>query len=63
MNDSFASLVNNNDWVEIKWVDAVMGTDGETVNIPQTDGASCGNEDEPQSRTEFFSLIHEICPF
>lgn len=37
LNDSFASLVNNNDWVEIKWVDAVMGTDGETVNIDGQD--------------------------
>ncbi len=37
LNDSFKNLVNNNDWVEIKWTDAVMGTDGETVNIDGQD--------------------------
>jgi len=37
LKDSYTNLVNNNDWVEIKWIDANMGTDGEIVNIDGTD--------------------------
>lgn len=33
LTDSFTNLVNNNDWVEIKWIDAKLGVDGETVTI------------------------------
>lgn len=37
LTDSFKNLVNNNDWVEIKWIDATMGKDGETVTIDEQD--------------------------
>lgn len=33
LTDSFKNLVNNNDWVEIKWIDAKLGVDGEVVTI------------------------------
>lgn len=36
LTDSFKSLVNNNDWIEIKWIDANMG-DGQTVSIDGSD--------------------------
>ena len=37
LQDSFTNLVNNNDWVEIKWIDAKMGTDGDMVTIDEQD--------------------------
>ncbi len=37
LTDSFKNLVNNNDWVEIKWIDATMGRDGERVTIDEQD--------------------------
>ena len=33
LSDSFKNLVNNNDWVEIKWIDARMWTTGDRVTI------------------------------
>ena len=33
LSDSFKNLVNNNDWVEIKWIDARMWTSGDRVTI------------------------------
>ncbi|MCR4960442.1 MAG: methyl-accepting chemotaxis protein [Lachnospiraceae bacterium] len=33
LRESFSNLVNNNDWVEIKWIDVEMGVDGEDVTI------------------------------
>ncbi|MBO7531448.1 MAG: hypothetical protein J6T50_06550, partial [Lachnospiraceae bacterium] len=37
LKDSFSTLVNNNDWVEIKWTDSRMWTNGETVSIDGQD--------------------------
>lgn len=37
LTDSFRNLVNNNDWVEIKWIDAKLNVDGEIVNIDGQD--------------------------
>lgn len=37
LKDSFTNLVNNNDWVEIKWIDSSMWNDGEDVSIGGTD--------------------------
>ena len=39
------------------------GDDRETVDIPETDCTSRRDEDEAQSLTEFFSLIHKNSPF
>lgn len=33
LKESLGGLVTTNDWVEIKWIDANMGTDGEIVTI------------------------------
>ena len=33
LSESFRNLVNNNDWVEIKWTDSRMWTNGEKVSI------------------------------
>ena len=33
LKDSFTNLVNNNDWVEIKWIDTSMWNGGEDVSI------------------------------
>ena len=33
LNDSFGSLVNNNDWIEIHWIDVTFGEDGTPVKI------------------------------
>ncbi len=37
LKDSFANLVNNNDWVEIKWTDTSMWNGGEDVSIDGVD--------------------------
>ena len=37
LKDSFANLVNNNDWVEIKWTDTSMWNGGEDVSIDGID--------------------------
>ncbi|MDE7297231.1 MAG: hypothetical protein K2N94_00195, partial [Lachnospiraceae bacterium] len=37
LTDSFKNLVNHNDWVEIKWIDANFETDGQDVTV---DGSS-----------------------
>ncbi len=37
LKDSFSTLVNNNDWVEIKWTDTSMWNDGTDVSIDGTD--------------------------
>ena len=37
LKDSFNNLVNNNDWVEIKWTDTSMWNNGEDVNIDGVD--------------------------
>ena len=37
LKDSFNNLVNNNDWVEIKWTDTSMWNGGEDVNIDGVD--------------------------
>ncbi len=37
LKDSFADLVNNNDWVEIKWTDTSMWNGGEDVSIDGVD--------------------------
>ncbi|SEM29028.1 Methyl-accepting chemotaxis protein [Butyrivibrio sp. ob235] len=31
--DSFTSLVNNNDWIEIHWIDATFGEGGSSVSV------------------------------
>ena len=33
LSESFKSLVNNNDWIEIHWIDAVFGEGGTTVKV------------------------------
>ena len=33
LSASFKDLVNNNDWVEIKWIDGNFGLEGTTVNV------------------------------
>ena len=33
LSESFKTLVNNNDWIEIHWVDAQMGVGGEMVEV------------------------------
>ena len=37
LKDSFKNLVNNNEWVEIKWIDSSMWVGGEDVSIDGTD--------------------------
>ncbi len=37
LRDSFTNLVNNNDWVEIKWTDTSMWNNGEDVTIDGVD--------------------------
>ena len=37
LGDSYGSLINNNDWMEIKWTDANMGMDGKEVTINNKD--------------------------
>ncbi len=37
LNESFKSLVNNNDWIEIHWTDATFGVDGEPVKVDGKD--------------------------
>ncbi len=37
LKDSFTNLVNNNDWVEIKWIDTSMWNGGEDVTIDGVD--------------------------
>ncbi len=37
LRDSFTNLVNNNDWVEIKWIDTSMWNGGEDVSIDGVD--------------------------
>ena len=37
LSESFKNLVNNNDWVEIKWIDARMWTTGDRVTIDGQD--------------------------
>lgn len=33
LSESFKSLVNNNEWIEIHWIDAVFGKGGTEVNV------------------------------
>ena len=33
LSESFKSLVNNNEWIEIHWIDAVFGEGGTEVNV------------------------------
>ena len=37
LSESFKNLVNNNDWVEIKWIDARMWTTGDRLTIDGQD--------------------------
>ena len=37
LSESFGNLVNNNDWVEITWIDANFGVEGTPVNVDGKD--------------------------